>query len=370
MPDVDFTFSSEQDALRDAVRSLLAAEAPMAYVRQMAEHDDTGVTPELWARIVDLGWTGLLVPESLGGLGLGIVDAVVVQEEMGRTVFPGPYFSSAIVATLAARALGLDERLAALAAGSERGTVALDEAGHGDPIERIRVRATGRGSRYKLDGVKPMVVDGVSADWLLVPARTREGLQTFLVDRATVTPEPAPALDITRKFARVDFAETRATPVGPPGDHAHLWRRIADDAAVLLAAEMIGVSQAANALALDYAQAREVFGKPLSKFQVTRHKAVDMLREIEIARVNVYYAAWASSVDAPDREIAAAMAKSQAASAANYVTAECIQVHGGVGYTWENDSHLYLRRAKVDDLLMGAQGWQRERVADDYFATL
>ena len=288
----------------------------------------------------------------------------------GRAVFPGPYFSSAIVATLAARALGLDDRLAALSAGTQRGTVALDEAGHGDPTERIRVRASGRGSRYKLDGVKPLVPDGRSADWVLVPARTRDGLQSFIVENAGDHAQLAPSLDITRKFARFEFEQTRALPVGPPGDHAHLWRRIADDAAVLLAAELIGVSEAANALALDYAQAREVFGKPLSKFQVTRHKAVDMLREIEIARVAVHYAAWASAVDAPDREIAAAMAKAQAATAANYVTAECIQIHGGVGFTWENDAHLFLRRAKVDDLLMGAQGWQRERVANEYFATL
>jgi alkylation response protein AidB-like acyl-CoA dehydrogenase len=379
---VDFTFSADQIARRGAVRSFLAAEAPTQYVRRMAEHDDTGITPELWSRIVDLGWTGLLVPDAFGGLGLGIIDAVVVQEEMGRALFPGPYFSSAIAATLAARGLGLDDRLAVLAAGTERGTVALDESGHGDPIERIRVRATGRGSRHKLDGVKPMVMDGASADWVLVPARTRDGLQTFLVETRglvesgglvespTGIVHPVPSLDVTRKFARFEFDETPARLVGPPGDHAHLWRRIADDAAVLLAAELIGVSEAANALALDYAQAREVFGKPLSKFQVTRHKAVDMLREIEIARVAVYYAAWASEVDAPDREIAAAMAKAQAASAANYVTAECIQIHGGVGYTWENDAHLFLRRAKVDDLLSGAQGWQRARVADEYFATL
>ncbi len=367
---MDFTFSADQRALRDSVRALLAAEAPRDYVRQMAEHDDTGVTPELWRRIVELGWTGLLVPEALGGLGLGMIDAVVVQEELGRAVFPGPYFSSAIVATLAARALGLDDRLTALAAGSERGTVALEEAGHGDPIERLRVRATGRGAQYTLDGVKPMVMDGGSADWVLVPARTREGVQTFLVPGAGEHAQPAAALDITRKFARFEFSATPAVLVGPPGDHAHLWRRVADDAAVLLGAELIGVSEAANALALDYAQAREVFGKPLSKFQVTRHKAVDMLREIEIARVTVHYAAWASAVDAPDREIAAAMAKAQAASAANFVTAECIQIHGGVGFTWENDAHIFLRRAKVDDLLLGAQGWQRTRVADEYFATL
>src|SRR5438445_9120915 len=180
---MDFTFSPEQDALRDAVRAFLGSEAPMDYVRRMAEHDDAGITPEVWRKIVDLGWTGLLAPESAGGLGLGVVDAVVVQEEMGRALFPGPFFSSAILTTLAARALGLDEQLAGLAAGTQRGTVALDEAGYGDPIDRVHVRANGRGTRYKLDGVKPMVPDGLTADWVLVPARTREGLQSFLLER-------------------------------------------------------------------------------------------------------------------------------------------------------------------------------------------
>ncbi len=366
---MDFTFSPEQEALRDSVRTFMTAEAPGDYVRRMAEHDAAGVTPEVWRKIVDLGWTGLLAPESAGGLGLGIVDAVVVQEEMGRALFPGPFFSSAIVATLAARALGLAEQLEALAAGTQRGTVALDEAGYGDPIERVRVRANGRGTRYKLDGVKPMVPDALTADWLLVPARTREGLQSFLVDRPDGV-EPVPSLDVTRKFARVEFDETRATLVGPPGDHAEIWQRVLDDAGVLIGAELIGVSEAADQLALDYAQAREVFGKPLSKFQVTRHKAVDMLRETELARVGVHYAAWASDVEAGDREIAAASAKAYAAHAANAVTAECIQIHGGVGYTWDCDAHLYLRRAKVDDLLLGYQGWQRARVADLYFASL
>ena len=233
------------------------------------------------------------------------------------------------------------------------------------------MRATGRGSRYKLDGVKPMVMDGRTADWVLVPARharraadvPRRAAGAVRAARAVARHHPQVRALRVRRDAR---ARSSARPAITP----RIWRRVADDAAVLLAAELIGVSEAANALALDYAQAREVFGKPLSKFQVTRHKAVDMLREIEIARVAVHYAAWASEVDAPDREIAAAMAKAQAASAANYVTAECIQIHGGVGYTWENDSHVFLRRAKVDDLLLGAQGWQRERVADEYFATL
>lgn len=367
---MDFTFSAEQEALRDSVRAFLADRAPREYVRRMAEHDEVGVTPEVWRAVVDLGWTGVLVPIAAGGLGLGLVDMVVVAEEMGRALFPGPFFSSAVLATLAARSLGLDDLLADLASGTARGAVALDESGHGDPLERVRVRAIGRGERYRLAGTAPMVMDGASADWALVPARTREGLRTFLIASPGAHAEPAPSLDLTRRFARLALDEVSAAPVGPRGDHAAQWRRVLDDAAVVLAAEMIGVAEAANALALDYAQAREVFGKPLSKFQVTRHKAVDMLREIEIARVAVHYAAWASDVEAPDREQAAAAAKAQAAEAANRVTAECLQIHGGVGYTWDNDSHLLLRRAKVDDLLLGAQGWQRERLADAYFAGL
>ena len=365
---MDFTFSPEQEQLRESVRAFLGAEAPTEYVRRMAEHDDAGITPAVWDKIVELGWTALLVPEANGGLGLGIVDAVVVQEEMGRVPFPGPFFSSAILATLAARALGLDDKLEALATGRERGAVAVDEAGTGDPLERTRVRADGRGNSYRLDGVKPMVMDAHTADWVLVTARTREGLRTFCVERPDA--QLTPSLDITRKFARVAFDHAAARPVGPPGDQTALWRRVLDDAAVLLAAEMTGVAEAANALALEYAQARVVFDQPLSKFQVTRHKAVDMLHHIEMARVGVHYAAWASDADAPDRESAAAMAKSYSAESANYVTAECIQIHGGVGYTWECDAHIYLRRAKVNDLLLGDQAWHRARVADAYFASL
>ena len=243
---MDFVFSPEQDALREAVRAFMLAEAPKEYVRRMAEHDDTGVAPEVWGRIVELGWTGLLVPEEQGGLGLDIVDAVVVQEEMGRALFPGPYFSSALLATLGAKALGLDDQLAALAGGRERGTVAFDEPGFGDPIARIRVRADGRGSRFKLDGTKPLVLDGHTADWVLVPARTREGLQTFLVEKPDA--QLTASLDITRKFARIEFEATSAQPVGPPGDHTEIWRRVADDAAVLLAAEVIGVLDVDNRL--------------------------------------------------------------------------------------------------------------------------
>lgn len=366
---MEFTFSPDQHALRGAVQDFLASEAPMSVVRAHLE-SSRHCPPEVWDRMVALGWTGLLVPEVDGGLGLGIVDLVVVMEEMGRALFGGPFLSSAVLATLAARGLGLHDELRALADGQARGAIALDESGTGDPIDRVRIRANGRGNRYRLEGVAPMVVDGEGASWLLVPARTREGLHTFVVDGRDVQPEPVEALDLTRSFARVVLDGVPAVPAGPAGDHTAVWRRVLDDGSVALAAELIGLSEAANRLAIDYAQAREVFGKPLSKYQVTRHKAVDMLHGLELARVGVHYAAWASDAETPDRASAAAMAKSFAAEAANKIGAECIQIHGGVGYTWDCDAHLYLRRAKSNDLLLGAQGWQRSRVADLYFAGL
>ncbi len=365
---MEFTFSPEQEALRATVRDVLARESPLSLVRERADRDDRTPSPA-WSRIVELGWSSALVPAAHGGLGLGTVETVVVMEEIGRALYDGPFLSSAVLATRAAELFGAPELLAALVNGTERGAVALEEAGHADPVERVRAiaRPTGSDGAYTLHGTKPLVIDGDTADWIVVAARHGDGtLGAFLVRNAHAA--PATALDITRRFATLELDGTPAAAIGPDGDHTDLWRRIADDGAVALAAEMLGTAEAANALALDYAQAREVFGKPLSKFQVTRHKAVDLLREIELARVAVHYAAWACDAGAPERADAVAMAKSYAAEAANHVTAECIQVHGGVGYTWDCDAHLYLRRAKVDDLMFGNQGWQRERLADSYFA--
>lgn len=358
---MDFQFSEEQDALRDAVRSFLAAEAPGAYVRAMVD-DVRGVTDDFWAQVAGLGWPGLLVPEAHGGLGLGLVDMVVVMEEMGRLPLPGPFFSSAVMATLAARRVGAEDLLGPLAAGTLRGTVALDEGGHGSPVDRIRTRARRRGATWLLSGVKPLVLDGHTADWVLVAARTEEGIGTFLVQGPEC--EAVPTLDPTRKAARLVLAETAAEPVGFVGDHSAAWRRIADDGAAMLCAELVGTCDAALHLAVEYAKARVQFDRPIATFQAIRHKAVDMLHRAELARVGTHYAAWASDVDDPAREIAVAMAKAYVAEAAVFVTAEDIQVHGGVGFTWDCDAHLFYKRAKGNDILLGYQGWQRSRVAD------
>jgi alkylation response protein AidB-like acyl-CoA dehydrogenase len=358
---VEFTFSDEQERLRDTVRAFLHRESPMAYVREMID-DPVGVAPSVWQHLAELGWTGLLVPEEHGGLGLGMVDLVVLMEEMGRALFPGPFFSSAVLATLAARRLGLSDRLGALASGATRGTVAIDEEGHGEVVDRVRTRASRKTGRWLLNGLKPVVLDGHTADWVLVVARTQQGIGTFVVEAPRA--ELVPTWDLTRKVARLELRDTPAEPVGPDGDQTALWRRVVDDACVALCAELIGVMETAQDLAVEYAKARVQFDRPIATFQVIKHKAADMLHRIELSRVGTHYAAWASDADEPVRVEAAAMAKAYVPESAVYVTGECIQIHGGVGFTWDCDAHLCYRKAKQDDLLLGYHGIHRERVAD------
>ncbi len=358
---MDFTFSAEQEDFRAAVRGALAAEAPPAFVRAMIE-DPVGVTPALWETMAQLGWLGVLVPESAGGLGLGLVDVVVLQEELGRLPLPGPFLSSAVAATTAAVRLGLDEVLPDLASGTRRGTVAVEEPGHGDPLATVRARATPKGDEWVLEGTKPIVLDGAGADFALVVALDGDGLGTFLLEAPDG--EAVPALDVTRKVARVALDGRTARRVGPAGDHTALWRRVLDDVNVALCAELVGTSERALDLAVEYAKVRVQFDRPIATFQAIKHKAADMLHRVELARVGTHYAAWASDADDAQRERAAAMCKGYVAEAADFVTAESIQVHGGVGFTWDVDCHLLYRRAKQDDLLFGAQGFQRARLAD------
>lgn len=365
---MDFTFSPEQEEFRQAVRATLAAEAPSSYVRAMID-DPVGVSEGLWATMAELGWLGVLVPESAGGLGLGLVDVVVLQEELGKLPFPGPFLSSAVACTLACVRLGVDDVLAdgwlgRLAAGTARGTVAMEEPGHGDPLSTVRARAKreGDGDGWVLEGTKPAVLDGAAADFALVVADDGDGLATFVLEAPAG--EAVPGLDVTRKVARVVLDGRTARRVGPAGDQTVLWRRVLDDIDVALAAELVGTSEKALELAVAYAQVRVQFDRPIATFQAIKHKAADMLHHVELARVGTHYAAWASDAEDPDREKAAAMAKGYAAEAAVAVTGESIQVHGGVGFTWDVDCHLLYRRAKQDDLLFGAQGYQRHRLAD------
>jgi alkylation response protein AidB-like acyl-CoA dehydrogenase len=287
---------------------------------------------------------------------------VVVLEETGRIPFPGPFFSSAILATLAARRLGATDLLEPLASGARRGSVALEEMGHGDPVARVRVSARRKGADWVLTGSKPLVLDGHTADWVIVAARTPEGLGSFVLEEPDA--DAVPTMDPTRKAARLELRETPAVPIGPRGDHTGIWRRVSDDAAVALAAELVGVGEAAMEQAAEYAKVRVQFDRPIATHQVIQHKIVDMLHRLELGRVGVHYAAWTSDVDDAARVRAAAVAKSAMAEAAIFVTAENIQVHGAVGFTWENPAHFLYKRAKQNDTMLGYQGWHRKRVAD------
>ena len=324
--------------------------------------DERGFTDEWWSEIASMGWTGTLVPEELGGAGLGLIDLVVLQEEMGKLPLAGPFFSSSVAATLAAIHLGDTDLQRDLAAGTIRGTVAIEEGQSGSPLDSITTTATPSDPGWDLYGSKPVVVDGHTADIAIVAAREPDGkLAAFALDRPAG--EPVSALDVTRKVARVTLDGRRAKRIGPPGDQTALLERIGDDIAIALCAETVGAGEQALRMAIEYSKQRVQFDRPIATFQAIKHKIVDMLHQLELARVGTHWAAWASQVDDPVRPSAAAACKSFVSEAAVMVTAENIQVHGGVGFTWDVDCHLLFRRVKQNDVLFGSQAWNRQRLA-------
>lgn len=371
---MDFTFDAEQVALRDVARQVLGQVFDGEVLREMAD-DPAGFTDSQWRRLVELGWTGMLVDEAYGGSGAHLLETSIVLEQMGRVPTPGPFFSSAVLATLAARALGAGELLSGLACGERRGSVAMGEIGHGDPLSTVRARARRKGAGWVVSGHKPLVLDGHTADWVIVVARSEEGVRSYLIDRSTdsrvarsragtaVSVEPVPTLDPTRKAARITLDEARVEPLGPAGNHATLWRRVLDDASVGLASELVGVTERALEEATGYATRRVVFDRPVATFQVVKHRLVDMFQALEMARVGAQFAAWASDTEAPERERAAAMAAAYASEAAIRATGDNIQTHGGVGFTWADDAHFLFKRAKQDEVLLGGAGFERRRIA-------
>jgi alkylation response protein AidB-like acyl-CoA dehydrogenase len=281
---------------------------------------------------------------------------------MGAVPLPGPWLSSAVAAASLAMRTGDVDVLPRLADGSVRATVAIEEDGSRDPLDGIRASASRDGGAWALNGAKPLVLDGHTADVVYVVAWDESGLATFALDDPRG--ELVPNLDVTRKVARIVLDGRRARRVGPPGDQHALLARVVDDVAVALCAESVGACDRALRMATDYANDRVQFDRPISRFQVIRHKLVDMLHQLELARVATHYAAWASATDDPQREAAAALAKGFVAEAAVAITGENIQVHGGVGFTWDVDCHLLFRRVKANDVLFGRQSWQRQRLAD------
>ena len=353
---MDFEFSEDQELLRDSVRRFLTEQAPITYVREMLD-DERGTTDAVWSGLGELGATGLLVPETYGGAGGGMVDAAVVLEELGRAVHPGPFASSAVGAVSLVHLAGADDDrtalLPGLASGETVGTVALGRA----------VEADGDG---KLTGACTHVPDAVAAAVIVVTATTADGeVAAFVVERGATGLEivTTPTVDGTRKFARVAFAGTPARRLGA-GDAADAVAETVDRMVVAAVVDGVGAASRALEIAVEYAEERRQFDRPVGSFQAVQHLCADMLRAVELARAGAYYACWAADAgDAAERHRAATMAQAFAADELYGVGASLIQVHGGIGFTWEHDAHLYYKRLLTLKELAGGTPGQLEELA-------
>jgi alkylation response protein AidB-like acyl-CoA dehydrogenase len=371
---MDFAFSEEQEMLRASAREFLTKECPSSYVRRMMEADDAW-DEAMWKKIADMGWTGLGIPEAYGGVGT-FLDLVVVLEEAGRALLPGPYFSTmglAVPALLEAGTEAQKQRvLPKIAEGAVRATVAVTEpAGRWD-ADGVALTAQPSGDDWKLDGVKLFVPDAGVADHIVVAARTRssgeDGITLFLVSGrpSGMTVSPLATMDMTRRWYEIRFDGVELPGDAVMGSPDQGWtplKRALEWATSALCAEMVGGAQHVLATSVDYAKTRQQFGKPIGIYQAVSHKLADMLLETESARSATYYAAWAVDADAPDRSLAASMAKAYVSDAYRRATGSGIQVHGGIGFTWEHDMHLYFKRAKASEVTLGDATYHRELVA-------
>ena len=360
--------------LRRSARDFLAKECSSKIVRRLMESPDA-YDPELWRKIADLGWTALGIPEQYGGVGT-FLDLVVVLEEAGRALLPGPFFATMGLAVPALIECGTEaqkkEVLGAIAQGSARATLALTEPSGRWDAGAVKLTAKPSGGGWQLDGVKLFVPDAEAADHMVVAARTRgegeDGISLFLVKGrpAGMTVTSLKTLDMTRRWSEVRFAGVKLEGDSLMGSVDNAWphlKRALEWATAALCAEMIGGAQKVLETSTDYAKARHQFGKPIGIYQAVSHKLADMLVLSESGRSATYYAAWAVDADAPDRSLAASMAKAYVSDAYRKVTGDGIQVHGGIGFTWEHDMHLYFKRAKSSEVTLGDATYHRELVA-------
>ena len=369
---MDFALSAEQEMLRESVRSYLEEKVPMARVRELME-TDTGVDESLWSELAEMGWQAMHIPEEYGGAGFSYLELGILMEEMGRLLTPAPFLSSAVLGTGALLVAGSEaqkkEHLPELAAGENRFTLAVVEPGGSWDASSIELAAVVDGGSVVLTGSKSYVLDGHTADTLVVAARGTAGLDLYLVAASDpgVAARRLETMDMTRKQAQVDFDGVRLSAeqrLGQPGSGEATLDRVHDLAAVALAFEQVGGAERCMEMSVEYAKVRHQFGRPIGSFQAIKHKCADMLVQVESARSAAYYAGWAAAQDNDELPISAAMAKSYCSDAYFDIAAETIQVHGGIGFTWEHDAHLYFKRAKTDQLLFGDPSQWRAKLAD------
>ncbi len=364
-----FDLTDEQQAIRSTAHDFLASRFKSERIREIAAGGD-GFDAAGWREMAELGWTGLAVPEEWGGQGLGIVELAVLFEEMGYALAPSPLFSNTI-AGLALTICGSDDQreryLRPLAAGERRGTPALWDAGSTATPGAFRMEARAEGGDTVLSGEKILVLDAASADFFLVA--TADG-HRHLVDRdaAGLGVVAEESIDSTRRLSTVSFDGVRVAaadtlPAAGPG-----YELVFDRLCVALAAESTGIAQRTMEMAVEYAKDRQQFGRPIGAYQAVSHRCAQMLLETENARSLVYGAAWAADAEPGSLSRAASMAKAYASDAGWRVPNASIQVHGGIGFTWEHDLHFFLKRGRANAAMFGDAKWHRERVADAVLA--
>ena len=370
---MDFAFSPEQEELRRTVRQFLDKTSPETEVRRLMA-TERGYDAGTWHRMAEeLGLLGLMIPEAHGGAGAGFAELGIVAQEMGRALFCGPFFSTAVLAAAALLEAADDAAqrrwLPAIAAGELIATVAVpgtlpSGGAAGSAVAAPEVAAREAADGWVLDGTAGFVLDGHVADLVLVPALIGEGISLV----AVWGPAPGlvrtllPAFDATRKYARLDFAATPATLLGPAGGAAPALARVYDHGCVALACEQVGVAERALDMARDYALLRTQFGRPIGSFQAIKHKLADVLLEVEAARSAAWFGLWAADCCRDQLPVVASIAQATCSAAAYLAAAENIQVHGGIGYTWEHPAHLYFRRATTSRMWLGDPAGHYERL--------
>ncbi len=366
---MQLVFDADQEDLRQSVRRFCENEMPTETVRALMATQDAH-DPARWTRMAEeLGLQGLVIPEEHGGSGASFVELAVVQEEFGRAIFPGPFLST-LFATYAILDAGDDEAakdlLPGIADGSTVATVAVTEPDGRWDVEATSTTARPDGQGFVLDGEKAFVPDGALAGLLLVLARTDAGLSLFAVDPngSGVTRTAVNTLDQTRPMARVELSGAAGRLVGTDGGATASIARTLDKMAVLIALEQVGGAQRALDMAVEYAKQRQQFGRFIGSFQAIKHKAANVMLRVESARAAAYYGAWAVAGDTEEVPAVAGLAKAYCSDAYFFAAAENIQMHGGIGFTWEHDAHLHLKRAEASKLWLGDPTYHRARLAD------
>ena len=368
-----FSFSEEQDAFRDSLRRFLEDKSPTTEVRRLMAMD-SGYDPTVWRQISqDLGLTGIHIPESYGGMGYGVSELAIALEEAGRALLCAPLLASTVMAATAILETASEDQkkalLPAIAAGEEIATLALaEDSGHWT-ANGVATTATPAGSGYRLDGVKSFVLDGHTAGRIVVAARRPgtiggKGLSLFTVpsDARGLDRHLLKSADATRNLARLTFEGVEADLLGAEGEAAAPLARTLDIAAIGLANEMVGGAERLREDALAYLGMRVQFGRPVASFQAIKHKAADILLDVELAKAAAYYAA--AAIDEGDDDITALAAIAKAAASDAYIAAgvHAVQMHGGIGFTWDNDTHLWFKRAKSSEVFLGSANQHRERL--------